>query len=193
MASPTQWTWVCVNSRSWWWTGRPGVLQSTGSQSQTRLSDSTEYYRSIQHFCRHDLLGDNKYVVQDITQINECMNEQTRDSSEDFGIEKKTNLQGPTVQHRNYIQQFVITYKGKEYILIYVCVCLNESLCCTPEINDIISQLYFPLAQLVKNLPAMKETRVLSLGWKDPLEKEMATHACILVWRIPWTEKPGGL
>ena len=65
------------------------MLQSTGSQSQTRLSDSTEYYRSIQHFCRHDLLGDNKYVVQDITQINECMNEQTRDSSEDFGIEKK--------------------------------------------------------------------------------------------------------
>ena len=50
------------------------------------------------------------------------MNEQTRDSSEDFGIEKKTNLQGPTVQHRNYIQQFVITYKGKEYILICVCV-----------------------------------------------------------------------
>ena len=42
MASPTQWTWVWVNSGSWWWTGRPGVLQSMGSQSQTQLSDWTE-------------------------------------------------------------------------------------------------------------------------------------------------------
>ena len=41
-ATPTQWTWVWVNSRSWWWTGRPGVLQFMGSQSQTRLSDWTE-------------------------------------------------------------------------------------------------------------------------------------------------------
>ena len=41
-ASPTQWTWVWVNSGSWWWTGRPGVLQSLESQSQTRLSDWTE-------------------------------------------------------------------------------------------------------------------------------------------------------
>ena len=42
MASPTQWTWVWVNSWSWWWTGRPGILQSMGSQSWTRLSDWTE-------------------------------------------------------------------------------------------------------------------------------------------------------
>ena len=42
MASQTQWTWVWVNSRSWWWTGRPGVLQSMGSQSRTQLSDWTE-------------------------------------------------------------------------------------------------------------------------------------------------------
>ena len=42
MASPTRWTWVWVNSGSWWWTGRPGMLQSVGSQSQTRLSDWTE-------------------------------------------------------------------------------------------------------------------------------------------------------
>ena len=42
MASPTQWTWVWVNSRSWWWTGRPGMLQFMGSQSRTRLSDWTE-------------------------------------------------------------------------------------------------------------------------------------------------------
>ena len=41
--------------------------------------------------------------------------------------------------------------------------------------------------------PAVRETRVRSLGWEDPLEKEMATHSSILAWRIPWTEEPGGL
>ena len=49
------------------------------------------------------------------------------------------------------------------------------------------------MAQMVKNLPAMQETRVQSLGWEDPLEKEMATHSNILAWRIPGTEEPGRL
>ena len=49
------------------------------------------------------------------------------------------------------------------------------------------------MAQLVKNLHAVWETWVLCLGWEDPLEKGMATHSSILVWRIPWTEEPGGL
>ena len=49
------------------------------------------------------------------------------------------------------------------------------------------------VAQMVKNLPAMWETQVRSLGWEDPLEKEMVTHSSILAWRIPWTEEPGGL
>ena len=48
-------------------------------------------------------------------------------------------------------------------------------------------------AQMVKNLPAMQETWVQSLGQENPLEEEMATHFSILAWRIPWTEKPGGL
>ena len=46
---------------------------------------------------------------------------------------------------------------------------------------------------MVKNLPAVQETQVRSLGWEDPLEKEMATHSSILACRIPWTEEPGGL
>ena len=46
---------------------------------------------------------------------------------------------------------------------------------------------------MVKHLPAMRETRVLSLGQEDPLEKEMATHSSILAWKIPWTEEPGRL
>ena len=49
------------------------------------------------------------------------------------------------------------------------------------------------MAQMVKNLPTVQETEVRSLGWKDPLEKEMATHSSILAWRIPWTEEPSGL
>ena len=52
------------------------------------------------------------------------------------------------------------------------------------------------VAPVVKSLPAMQETeetRVQSLGWQDPLEEGMATHSSILVWRIPWTEEPGGL
>ena len=48
-------------------------------------------------------------------------------------------------------------------------------------------------AQLVKNPPAMQETPVQSLGWEDPLEKEMATQSSILVWKIPWIEEPDGL
>ena len=49
------------------------------------------------------------------------------------------------------------------------------------------------MAQIVKNLPAMQETWILSLGQEDPPEKGMVTHSSILAWRIPWTEKPGGL
>ena len=47
----------------------------------------------------------------------------------------------------------------------------------------------FPGGSEVKNLHAMQETWVLSLGWEDPLKKEMATHSSILAWRIPWTEE----
>ena len=49
------------------------------------------------------------------------------------------------------------------------------------------------MAQRLKCLLVIQETWVWSLGWEDPLEKEMATHSSILVWRIPWTEEPGGL
>ena len=49
------------------------------------------------------------------------------------------------------------------------------------------------VAQRLKHLPPMWETWVQSLDGEDPLEKEMATHSSILAWRIPWTEKPGGL
>ena len=67
--------------------------------------------------------------------------------------------------------------------------------------KDLIYKIYKELVQLnglpssqsVKNLPAMQETWVRSLGQEDPLEKEMATHSSILAWRIPWMEEPGEL
>ena len=49
------------------------------------------------------------------------------------------------------------------------------------------------MTQQIKNPPAMQETRVRSLGWEDPLEKNMATDSSILTWEIPQTEEPGGL
>ena len=49
------------------------------------------------------------------------------------------------------------------------------------------------VAQMVKRLSTVQETWVRSLGWEDPLEKEMATHSSILAWEMPWTEQPGGL
>ena len=49
------------------------------------------------------------------------------------------------------------------------------------------------VAQMVKGLSTMQDTRVQALGWEDPLEKEMATHSSILTWRIPWTEEPSEL
>ena len=59
--------------------------------------------------------------------------------------------------------------------------------------HGLATPLPFLVAQMIKNLPAVQETWVRSLGWKDPLEKKMATHSSILAWRIPWTEEPGGL
>ena len=55
--------------------------------------------------------------------------------------------------------------------------------CCSP----------WDLAQMVKNLPEVQETWFQSLVWEDRLEKGMATHSCVLAWRIPGTEEPGGL
>ena len=65
MVWPTQWTWIWVDSRSWWWTGRPGVLQSTGSQSRTQLSDWTELSKSISsHKCNLLLWNSSCSIVK---------------------------------------------------------------------------------------------------------------------------------
>ena len=66
-------------------------------------------------------------------------------------------------------------------------------LCSVLQWPILLGVLGFPVAQAIKNLPAMQKTQVQSLGREDPLEKGMATHSSILAWRIPWTEEPGGL
>ena len=62
-----------------------------------------------------------------------------------------------------------------------------------PRISYYLCKLASLVAQMVKNLPAVQETWVQSLGWKDPLEEGMATYSSILAWITPWTEEPGRL
>ena len=76
--------------------------------------------------------------------------------------------------------------------LIYFSIYLNSFLTLFKCLQYIFTYKYV-VAQMVKNLPSVQETQVHSLGWEDPLEKEMTTHSSILAWRIPWTEEPGGL
>ena len=66
-------------------------------------------------------------------------------------------------------------------------------LCCWREGLENFLPPFSPLAQTVKNLPAMQEMQIRSLGWEAPLEEGMATQSSILAWRIPWTEEPGRL
>ena len=75
------------------------------------------------------------------------------------------------------IQQMVQIYIYISYIYFQIYIYIRASL----------------VAQTAKNLPAMRETRVCSLGQEDPLEKEMATRSSILAWKIPWAEEPGEL
>ena len=65
----------------------------------------------------------------------------------------------------------------------------NEAGMAEPTLRNGVSLV----ADMIKSLPAVQETRVRSLGQEDPLEKGMATHSNVLAWRIPWTKKPGGL
>ena len=71
--------------------------------------------------------------------------------------------------------------------------CINLEIVLQSEVKSEREKQISCMAQAVKTLPAVQETQVQSLGWKEPLEKEIATHSSILAWKIPWTEEPGGL
>ena len=70
---------------------------------------------------------------------------------------------------------------------------VQKILCVCERDTHIHTNIITSVAQTVKNLPAMQETHVRSLGHEDPLEKGMATHSSNLAWKILWTEEPGGL
>ena len=70
---------------------------------------------------------------------------------------------------------------------------LSLSIAFSKSLHNIFISSVALVAQRVKNLPAMQETGVWSLGQEDPLEKEMATHSSILAWKIPWMKEPGRL
>ena len=79
-----------------------------------------------------------------------------------------------------------------------LCLCWNMQILLHVQFPNVIYSWLpviagFPGGSEVKNLLAMQETQVQSLGWEDPLEKQMTTHSSILAWKIPWTEEPGGL
>ena len=114
---------------------------------------------------------------------------------------KMDNQQGPIVQHRELYSMLYASLDGREFSgRIDTYICMAESLHCSLETITTLLISYTPIqnraslvAQMIKNLPTMQETRVRSLGQEDPLEKGMATHSSILAWRIPWTEAPGRL
>ena len=86
-----------------------------------------------------------------------------------------------TVQGRSWqISKIWATFRGNITLTCVFCLDLQYS-------------LRFPGSSVVKNLTVVRETQVQSLGWEDPLEKGMAPHSNILVWKIPWAEESGGL
>ena len=117
-------------------------------------------------------------------------------------------LQDTKSVHRNYLHFYKLTTKNQTEIkesisftiatkrIKYLGINLPKE---TKELytenqKTLMKEIWASLlAQLVKNLPAVQETHVRSLGWEDPLEKEVATHSSILAWKISWTEESGGL
>ena len=86
----------------------------------------------------------------------------------------------------------LITEKG---FLSLLAVLWNSAFKCIQTLHSNLQIIQYDslVVQMVKNLPVVQETWLRSLGQKDPLKKELATHSSILTWRIPWTEEPGGL
>ena len=102
----------------------------------------------------------------------------------------------------NMLSRFVITFLPRsKHLLISWLQSLFVVILDPKTIKSVtvflFSPIYLPwsslVAQMVKNLPAMRDTWVWSMDWEDPLKKEMSTHSSILSWNITWTEEPGGL
>ena len=103
----------------------------------------------------------------------------------------------PTLLWKCYSQRLPIPILGDYSVLIFASFIdpllkvLSFGFC--DSTSPILFSSSLEVAQTVKHLPAVRETRVPAVGWEDPLEKEMATHSSALAWKIPWTEEPGRL
>ena len=114
---------------------------------------------------------------------------------------KTDNQQRPSIEHRELCSRLCGSLDGRGiWGRMDTCIGMAESLHCSPEIITTLLIGYAPVqnrvspaAQIVKNLPAMQETLVKTLGKEDPLEKGMANHSSILAWKIPWTEETNGV
>ena len=102
----------------------------------------------------------------------------------------------------NFSKIYLLVYVFAVVLSLHCCAWAFSScserglLCCDAGASIVVASLVagaFLVAQTVKNLAAMQETWVRSVGWEDPLEKGMATHCSILAWRIPWIEQPWAL
>ena len=89
-----------------------------------------------------------------------------------------------------FLYQHVLLTKFCQPLPIFILYSMTKLACYSGYLLTSQASL---VAQMVKNLPAIQETQVQSLGWEDPLEKETATHSSVLAWEIPWTEESGRL
>ena len=151
MASSTRWAWVWVNSGSWWWTERPGVLRFMGSKE----SDTTEQLNWT------ELCGTFPICLSSFSDFQWCR-----------------------WQPRTW-DLFIFIGLQLLYNVLLVSATRQKSAICIHGASLV--------AQTVKSLPVMQETRAQPPGWEDPLEEDLATHSSILAWEIPWTVEPGGL
>ena len=98
-----------------------------------------------------------------------------------------TKFQDTKSIHRNHLHFYILTMKNQKEVKDSIPLTIA-----TERVKYLGINLPF-VAQSVKNLPAVQETQVRSLGWEDPLEKEMETQSSILAWKISRTEEPDGL
>ena len=174
--SPMQWTWAWENSRRWWGTGRPGMLQSMGSQRVGHNWMNEQQQQEINTKTLNNITG--QFWVK-MTQYESVFNFASNSFTSILSLVSAWRPDWASSQHGGL--------KTAELLTGFLRALMSVS----REPHRALVLLWASLvAQLVKNLLAMWETWVWSLGWEDPLEKGKATHSSILAWRIPWTIIP---
>ena len=202
MASPTQWTWVCTNSRRQWRTGNPGMLLSMGVQRWTQLSNWTTNphisYKLERNLDTSIAILSISIAILGILRMVLCLTYCSPLGAllSDFSllmmlfhalakVVTDRSLQGffKWVSYVCRLVSFIVymlPWPTEAFkLVISWFICLSSHSC--PDFGWLLASL------------VVQETKVWSLGWEDPLEEEMATYSSVLALRIPRTEEPGGL